>query len=122
MAVSWTGWDAAGIVAYLKELFGDGWSLDSAKAAEVNKAIYNAWVEAQVFMPHADAESVADDETVQPSVINVYWFKKSLADAGPLIDGLSPLVAALRQDARAWFEDTIRDGQMSEGIHTFETS
>ncbi|HUX01393.1 MAG TPA: hypothetical protein VMY35_10490 [Phycisphaerae bacterium] len=122
MAVSWLGWDYDGIIAYAKQLFGDGWASDDAVALEVDKAIHNAWCEAQVLMPHdAATEAVADDPESQPTILNVYWFKKSLADAGLLIDRLSPLVQTLRDDANAWFLQVTKDTQVSEAIHTFET-
>ena len=122
MAVSWTGWDYDAIIAYLKELFGDGWAADAALAAEVDKAIYNAWCEARVVMPHTDVEAVANDPSAHPTVLNIYWFKKSLADAGLLIDRDSPMVQMLRDGAREWFVWVTKDPQAAEDVFTYETA
>ena len=121
MAVAWTGWTYAKIVAYLKELFGDGWSLDTAKAAIVDETIYSAFVEARVLMPQPDAGADADAVTAQKSAWNQHWAKRSFCAAGLIIDGPSDTVLFLQRESENWARMIGVDPGAHEGTFNYTT-
>jgi len=122
MAVAWTGWTHTKIIAYLKEQFGDGWSLDPAKAAIVDELIYSAWVESRVLMPQPDAAADPDAVTAQKSAFNQYWAKRSFVAAGLLIDGPSDTVAFLERDFENWARMIGVDPGAHEGTFNYTTA
>jgi len=121
MGVAWTGWTHTIIIAHLKELFGDGWSLDSAKDAEVDVAIHSAWVETRVLAPTEDALADLDDVTKQPSAMNQYWALRSFYKAGVIIDGRSRLVMMLKAEMDEFYAN-VKDRMASGDVYKYETT